>query len=92
MNLIANSILFLICLPLWYKSGIHPKTKYFWTALVIIFTVWFIWGQIAIADGWWTYNANNIGGRLGYMPITDILYFLAGVGWFLYLLHELELI
>lgn len=94
MNIVAYLSLLLIGVILWYRSGVSPTQKYFWIALAVLLVIWWgIWGQVAVYDGWWTYSAENITfGYVGHVPAADLLYFFAGLGWYLYLSRKLDLI
>jgi lycopene cyclase domain-containing protein len=94
MNLIYLSLLFIIGLWLWKKSGVKVFTKTSLVALIALFAIWwFAWGQVAVADGWWIYNGKNIlGFRIGFVPVVDLLYFFAGIGWHLYFAKKLKIV
>lgn len=92
MNLVSYSVLLVIGTIMWWRSGVLPTQKYFLIGFGITLVVWwFVWGQIAVYDQWWIYNDNNVGGLIGMVPAADMIYFLAGLGWFFYLCHKLEL-
>lgn len=93
MNIASYLILLTIGVGMWIRSGMLPTRKYFFIGLGILAIIWWLlWGQFAIMDGWWVYNTTNInGGFLGAIPLSDFLYFFAGLGWSLYLGHKLGL-
>lgn len=78
---------------MWKFSGVRFNQKYFWVGLTIMLILWWgIWGQVAIFDGWWTYTEQSISlGHVGVVPVADFLYFFAGLGWYFYLCHKLDL-
>jgi lycopene cyclase domain-containing protein len=94
MNIVSLVVVFIIGLLMWVRSGVRPTQRFFLIGLAVSLIIWWgIWGQIAIADGWWVYDPKNIsGGFIGVIPATDALYFLAGLGWYFYLCHKLELL
>jgi len=94
MNIASLGIVFLIGLWMWRHSGVRPTQKFFLIGLAILVFIWWgVWGQIAVTDGWWLYGPPNIIGIfIGAIPAADMLYFLAGLGWYFYLLHKLGLI
>jgi hypothetical protein len=93
MNLIAYAVLLTIGGTLWWRSGVRLRDKYCLLALSVLLIVWWlIWGQWAVADGWWIYGASNVSlGYVGAIPAADMLYFVAGLGWYVYFCRRLEL-
>ena len=94
MNLISLTVVFLIGLWMWRCSGVRPTQRFFLIGFAVSVLIWCgVWGQIAVMDGWWIYGSKNVTGiSIGAIPIADILYFLAGLGWYFYLCHKLDLI
>lgn len=93
MNILPLIILCTIGGILWWRSGVVPTRKYFLVGIVIMFLLWWgIWGQVAVFDQWWVYNSRNTAGfYIGVIPAADILYFIAGLGWYLYFSRKLDL-
>lgn len=93
MNLVGYLIIFSIGVMLWWRSGVRLSRKYFWLGLGIMLVLWWgVWGQLAVADGWWTYSHRSIPlGYIGVVPAADLFYFFAGLGWYFYLCHKLDL-
>ncbi|RJQ36716.1 hypothetical protein C4552_02370 [Candidatus Parcubacteria bacterium] len=83
MNLAAYGILLLIGLLMWWRSGVRPFERFMLLGFAVLAVMWWgVWGQVAVADGWWIYHERNIMlGRIGVIPVADALYFsLASAG------------
>ncbi len=94
MNLASLGIVFFIGLWMWRRSGVRPTQRFFLIGFATSVLIWWgVWGQIAIVDGWWVYGPHNFTGVfIGAIPVADGLYFLAGLGWYFYLCHKLDLV
>jgi len=83
MNIVSLGIV-LFDRPMDVAHSVTTYTNFFLIGLAILVSIWWgVWGQIAVADGWWVYGPENIAGVfIGAIPAVDVLYFLAGLGWY----------